>query len=91
MKTIAPVTIWFNGLNYIGTIFSLNCINDNLKDSAIFYYQLLDVNLLVLSQGNLTMGLPDYTTDWVTNDAAYNWAATQLNLTITGNYIPPVV
>ena len=45
MKTIAPVTIWFNGKNYTATIFSLNCINDNLKDSAIFYYQLLDANL----------------------------------------------
>ena len=36
------------------------------------------------------MILPDYTTDWVTNDAAYNWAATQLGLTITGEYIAPV-
>ena len=88
MKTIAPITIWFNGKNYTATIFSLNCINDNLKDSAIFYYQLLDANLLQLAQGNLTMSLPDYATDWSTNNSAYLWAATQLGLTITGDYIP---
>ena len=91
MKTIQPVSIWVNGKTDSATIFSLICINDNLKDSATFYYQLFDSSLIQLAQGNLTMGLPDYTTDWVTNDAAYNWAATQLNLTITGNYIPPVV
>jgi hypothetical protein len=90
MKTIAPVTIWLNGNNYTATIFSLSCINDNLIDSAIFYYQLLDSNLVQLSQGNLTMSLPDYTTDWTTNSAAYLWAATQLNLTITGDYTPVV-
>ena len=90
MKTIQPVSIWYNGVTDTATIFNLICINDNLKDSATFYYQLLDANLIQLAQGNLTMGLPDYTTDWVTNDAAYNWAAAQLNLTITGNYIAPV-
>jgi hypothetical protein len=90
MKTIQPVSIWFNGKTDTATIFSLICINDNLKDSATFYYQLFDASLIQLSQGNLTMVLPDYTTDLVTNDAAYNWAATQLKLTITGNYIAPV-
>jgi len=36
------------------------------------------------------MNLPNYIIDWQTNDAAYNWAATQLGLTITGEYVPPV-
>jgi len=31
------------------------------------------------------MTLPDYATDWQTNDAAYLWAATKLNLVITGD------
>lgn len=90
MKTIQPVSIWYNGKTDTATIFSMICINDNLKDSATFYYQLLDASLIQLAQGNLTMNLPDYSTDWTTNDAAYNWAATQLGLTITGNYIAPV-
>ena len=88
MKTIQPVSIWYNGATDSATLFSLICINDNLKDSATFYYTLLDSSLIQLAQGNLTMNLPDYATDWQTNDAAYNWAATQLSLTITGDYIP---
>jgi hypothetical protein len=28
---------------------------------------------------------------WQTNDYAYDWVATQLNLTITGDYVPTVV
>jgi hypothetical protein len=90
MKTIQPVSIWYNGKTDTATIFSLTCINDNLKDSATFYYQLFDASLVQLAQGNLTMTLPDYSTDWTTNDAAYNWAATQLSLVITGNYSAPV-
>lgn len=90
MKTIQPVLIWFNGKTDNATIFSLICINDNLLNSATFYFQLLDATLSSIASGNLTMSLPDYTTDWVTNDAAYNWAAIQLGLTITGEYIAPV-
>ena len=89
MKTIQPISIWNNGANESATILNLTCINDNLFDSAIFYFQLFSDSLIVLSNGNLTMNLPDYSTDWGSNDAAYNWAATQLGLTITGEYIPP--
>ena len=27
---------------------------------------------------------------WQTNEYAYDWVAEQLNLTITGDYVPPV-
>ena len=90
MKTIQPISIWNNGANESATILNLTCINDNMFDSAIFYFQLFSETLIELSNGNLTMSLPDYTTDWTTNDAAYNWAAIQLGLTITGEYVPPV-
>jgi hypothetical protein len=90
MKSIQPISIWSNGANEIATILNVTCINDNLFDNAIFYYQVFSDQLIVLSIGNLTMSLPDYSTDWSTNDAAYNWAAIQLGLTITGEYIPPV-
>jgi len=85
MKTIQPVSIWFNGTIDSATIFNLTCINDNLFDSAIFFYELKDNAFVTISDGNLTMTLPDYATDWQTNDAAYLWAATQLNLVITGD------
>ena len=89
MKTIQPISIWNNGANESATILNLTCINDNMFDSAIFYFQLFSETLIELSSGNLTMSLPEYSTDWGSNDAAYNWAAIQLGLTITGEYIPP--
>jgi len=86
MKTIQPITIWSNGINDSATIFNLICINDNLHDSATFSYQLKDYAFITIATGSLTMNLPDYATDWQTNDAAYLWAATQLNLVITGDF-----
>jgi len=85
MKTIEPVSIWYNGTIDSATIFNLTCINDNLFDSATFYYELKDNSFITIADGNLTMTLPDYATDWQTNDAAYLWAATKLNLVITGD------
>jgi hypothetical protein len=88
MKTIQPINIWVNGKTDIAIIFSLNCVFDNLTNSANFYYQLININSLKIADGNLIMEEPDYTTDWTTNNAAYLWAATQLNLVITGDYVP---
>jgi len=89
MKTIQPVSIWFNGQTDSATIFNLSCINDNLFNSATFYYELKDSSFVTIANGNLSMSLPDYATDWQTNDAAYLWAATKLNLVITGD-VPSV-
>jgi len=89
MKTIESISIWYNGITDIATIFNLSCINDNLFDSAIFYYELKNSSFITIANGNLTMSLPDYATDWQTNDAAYLWAATKLNLVITGD-VPSV-
>jgi hypothetical protein len=87
MKTISPVVFPLN----LGTATILNayCINDNLSDSATFYYALLSDSLAQLSQGNLTMEGQDYA-DWVTNEYAYNWVAEQIDVTITGDYVPVV-
>jgi len=89
MKTIQPISIWNNGKTDNATLFNASCIYDNMFNSAIFTYQLFDADIVTISKGELTMVEPDYTTDWGSNDAAYNWAATQLGLTITGEYIPP--
>jgi hypothetical protein len=87
MKTIQPISIWVNGKTDTATIFNLTCINDNLFNSASFYYELKDSAFITIASGNLTMIEPDYTTDWTTNNSAYLWAATKLNLDITGDYI----
>jgi hypothetical protein len=87
MKTISPVVFPLN----LGTATILNayCINDNLKDSATFYYALLSDTQAQLSQGNLTMTGQDYA-DWVTNEYAYNWVASQIDVTIIGDYVEVV-
>jgi hypothetical protein len=90
MKNITPISIWDNGTNQEASILNAYCINDNLSNSATFYYSLLSDTQSQLQQGNLTMTGEDYV-GWATNDYAYDWVATQLNLTITGDYVPPVV
>jgi hypothetical protein len=88
MKTIEPIQIWINGKIITATIFQLNCTYDNLLNCAVFNYFLFDSNNIQVYNDFLTMSLPDYETDWTTNNSAYLWAATQLGLTITGEYNP---
>jgi hypothetical protein len=89
MKQIESVQIWDNGQVLEATILNAYCINDNLSTSGTFYYSLLSDAQQQLAQGNLTMTGEDYQA-WQTNDYAYDWVAAQLNLTITGDYVPPV-
>ena len=85
MKQIQPIQIWVNGSIQTATVFNLIIINDNLLNSATFYWQLLDSAEVKLADGNLTMGEPTYD-QWGTstdvNQWAYEWAATQLNITL---------
>jgi hypothetical protein len=41
MKQINPVPMWVNGKNVNAIFINLYSINDNLENSATFYYQLL--------------------------------------------------
>jgi hypothetical protein len=85
MKQIQPFQIWVNGQEQTATLFSLIIINDNLSNSATFYWQLLDADASKLAEGNLTMVEPQYD-QWGTqsdvNQWAYEWAATELNITL---------
>jgi hypothetical protein len=87
MKQIQPVIFPLN----LGTATILNayCINDNLSTSATFYYTLSSDNMPKLSEGNLIMTGQDYA-DWQTNQYAYDWIATQIDVTIIGDYVPLV-
>lgn len=82
---IQPVTLWVNGQTVTATKFINTLVYDNLSSEAKFYYQLQDSNDIKLADGNLDMTGADYT-NWNGNPdinlAAYNWAASQLNLTI---------
>ena len=85
MKQIQPISIWVNGQQQTATLFSMYIVNDNLLNSATFNYQLLDADATSLISGNLTMGEPDYDVWGSSGDinlAAYQWAATELNITL---------
>jgi hypothetical protein len=85
MKTIQPVSIWYNGSMVQATIYNMVSISDNLSTSATFYYQLFSANNEQLVQGNLTMDGADYTTystSTSSNEFAYTWGAGKLNLTL---------
>jgi len=85
MKQIQPVSIWYNGSIIAATIYNMVSISDNLTDSATFYYQLYSSDNLQLAAGNLTMSGTDYNTyssSPNSNDYAYSWGATQINITL---------
>jgi len=85
MKQIQPVSIWYNGQMVQATIFNMVSTSDNLTNSATFYYALfVDPNFQV-ADGVITMTGFDYqaySTSPDSNSYAYQWGATQLNLTL---------
>ena len=90
MKTIQPIQSWANGQVVEATILDAYAIQDNLTSSATFWYGIFDDAMEQVSQGNLVMTGSDYTA-YLTNQFAWDWVATSLNLTITGDYVPPVI
>jgi hypothetical protein len=93
MKQINPIQSWINGKSVTATIFNMYVIGGVLGSSASFYYSLLDSNLANVAQGNLTMSGEAYLAWGNDDEYAWNWAASsdQLNLTIVGDYVAPVV
>ena len=94
MKTISPVAIWDNGQTVEATILNAYAVNVTLGTSATFYYQLLSQTAegnvsQQVAQGNLSMTGEAYA-QWEVDSYAWDWVAAELNLTITGDYVPPV-
>jgi hypothetical protein len=94
MKQIESVQIWDNGQVLEAKILNTYAVNVTLGTSAVFYYQLFTetVDLAVgqqVAQGNLSMTGEAYQ-EWNQDEFAWEWVAAQLNLTITGDYVPPV-
>ena len=91
MKNIQEIPTWIKGQAVTATIFNLRPIGGELFQSASFYYALLDSDLAVTADGNLTMSGEAYN-EWGNDDEyAYNWGANMLNLVITGEYVKPVI
>jgi hypothetical protein len=94
MKTISPVSIWDNGQILEAKVLNTYAVNVTLGTSATFYYSLQTLNEddtlgVQVAQGNLLMTGEAYT-QWEVDSYAWDWVAAQLNLTITGDYVPPV-
>lgn len=92
MKRIEPVSIWVNGSLKQANFINMYIVNDNLRDSATFYYALIqEEDNLMLANGNLTMSGEEYEA-WDEsgniNDNAYIWGAKKLNLVIIDEPIP---
>jgi len=91
MKQIQPIQIWDKGSQQTGSWLSAYIINDNLLDSATFYWSILangtepDTAGSKLSDGNSTISGDNYIVWGESTDinlAAYQWIATELNLTL---------
>jgi hypothetical protein len=91
MKTIEKIPTWVKGQSVTATIFNLRPIGGELFQSASFYYALLDDNKTLVAEGNISLSGEDYQ-EWGDDDNyPYDWAASQLNLVITGDYVEEVL
>jgi hypothetical protein len=94
MKTIEPISIWDNGIVQEATVLNTYANYVQLNQSATFLWVLfstVDGQIAnQLSQGNLSMTGEAYE-QWQLDEYAWGYVAAQLNLTITGDYVPPVV
>lgn len=92
MKTIQSVQIWDNGKIKTAAVLNAYAINVILNQSATFYYSLYDLKENVIDNsivnGNVYMGPEEYAL-WDQDEFAWDFIAKSLNLTITGDYIPP--
>jgi hypothetical protein len=87
MKQIQSIQIWVNGSVQTGNYINAYIINDNLQDSATFYWAIFSAEAggNKLSEGNLRIVEPDYSVWDSTADinlAAYQWICDQLGLTL---------
>jgi hypothetical protein len=94
MKTIQPVSIWDNGKTFEAKILNVYGTDVTLGANAMFTYILYSENQdgtlgERLRSGNMAMTGEAYT-KWEIDSYVWDWAAKELNLVITGEYIPPV-
>lgn len=85
MKNIQPVTIWNNGTLETATQLDVVSVYDDLATNADLRYTLYTADLLNLASDRLNISGDDYLI-WGDsaniNLAAYEWVASQLNLTL---------
>lgn len=90
MKQIESISIWDNGQIKSAEILNAYAVNVTLGQSALFYYTLLSIDKMQIAQGNLTMSGEAYE-QWEVDSYAWDWIAAELNLTIIGDWVDPIV
>ena len=87
MKNIQPIQTWVNGSTQTASELDARIINDDLSNSATFYWELKTVSTeeqpaVQLAQGNVNISGEDYDNWGGDNDYAYAFIAKQINVSI---------
>lgn len=94
MKLIEPISIWNEGTLKTAQVLNAEGIEIQLNTKAIFRYRLYELNENKLGE-EISMGLlymlPEEYQQWETDEFAWDFIANKLNLTIVGDYVPPVI
>lgn len=95
MKKIEPILIWDNGQEKKAEVLNAYASIVNLNANATFNYSLHDLkddgNIgQQVTSGTIYMDNDEYSL-WNTDDVAWDFVASKLNLVIIGNYIKPVI
>ena len=85
MKNIQPITIWKDGQSVQSSFLKIQINFDDVSTHAVFQYELCDNQNQVLITGTVNRIGDDYV-NWSnsgnSNDEAYQYVASYLNLTI---------
>ena len=90
MKEITPIQVWQNGEVVEAKILNAYAVSVTLDQGASFYYGLLTETKQTVAQGSLSMDTEAYE-QWELDSYAWDWIASQLNLTILGDWADPVI
>jgi hypothetical protein len=91
MREIQPIQIWKNGEVKTASILDAQIINDNLESNCTFYWQLKEADSVVdeqtisgqtLADGNASLSGEDYDNWDGSNDYAFSYIATQINVVL---------
>jgi len=91
MREIQPIQIWKNGEVKTASILDAQIISDNLQSNCTFYWQLKEADSVVdeqtisgqtLADGNASLSGEDYDNWDGSNDYAFSYIATQINVVL---------
>lgn len=87
MKQIEPIDIWQNGITKTAVKLQAQGTSVTLGSSASFYWQLLTEEGHQVANGNLGISGDEYAAWGADDNYIYTTIATDLNLTIVGDWV----